>query len=71
VLASVTAAFLVADGSFYLLSGYFPEQSWSGYASHFAKYYPYYLIGTSVYVAIAALLHTAVHFGAREQARAR
>ncbi len=75
VLASVTAAFLVADGSFYLLSGYFPEQSWSGYASHFAVYYPYYLLGTSVYVAIAALLHTGVRavrpLGAGAQARAR
>ena len=71
VLASVTAAFLVSDGGFYLLSGYFPELSWNGYATHFARYYPYYLIGTSVYVAIAALLQTAVHFGAGAQARAR
>ena len=75
VLASVTAAFLVSDGSFYLLSGYFPELSWSGYVSHFAKYYPYYVIGTSVYVAIAALLRTGVRsvrpFGAGAQARAR
>jgi hypothetical protein len=71
VLASVTAASLVSDGSFYLLSGYFPELSWGGYATHFAKYYPYYLVGTSIYVAVAALLHTAVHFGAGAQARAR
>ena len=71
VLASVTAAFLVSDGSFYLLSGYLPELSWSGYASHFAKYYPYYLVGTSAYVAIAALSHAGVHFGAGAQARAR
>ena len=75
VLVSVTAAFLVSDGSFYLLSGYFPELSWGGYASHFAKYYPYYLVGTSVYVAVAALLHVGAHsvrpFGAAAQARAR
>jgi hypothetical protein len=57
VLASVTAAFLISDGSFYLLSGYFTDLSWSSYTSHFAKYYPYYLLGTSVYVALAALLH--------------
>jgi len=73
VLASATAAFLVSDGSFYLLSGYFPELSWSGYASHFAVYYPYYLLGTSVYVAIAALLHTGVRavrpLGAQARAR--
>ena len=71
VVASVTTAFFVSDGSFYLLSDYFPESSWSGYASHFAKFYPYYLIGTFVYVAVAALLHTGVRFGAGAQARAR
>jgi hypothetical protein len=75
VLASVTAAFVVSDGSFYLLSGYFPELSWGGYVSHFAKYYPYYLVGTSVYVAVAALLHIGVRsvrpLGAGAQARAR
>ncbi len=71
VLASVTAAFLVSDGSFYLLSGYLPELSWSGYASHFAKYYPYYLVGSSMYIAIAGLLHAAVRFGAGVQPRLR
>lgn len=75
VLTSLTAAFLISDGSFYLLSGYFPEFSWSEYASHFVKYYPYYLLGTSVYVALAALLHTGVRavrpFDAAAQARAR
>jgi mannitol-specific phosphotransferase system IIBC component len=38
-------------------------------------YYPYYLLRTSVYVAIAALLHTGVRavrpLGAGAQARAR
>jgi len=75
VLASVTAAFLVSDGSFYFLSGYFPELSWSGYAGHFATYYPYYLVGTAIYVAVATLLHVGVHsirpLGARVHVRAR
>lgn len=71
LVGSVTAAFLVSDGSFFLLSGYFAERSFSAYGSHFARYYPYYLVGTSIYVAIAAVLYAASRFSVGVQARLR
>ena len=53
----VSAAFLVSNGSFYLLSGYFTEMSWTEYAARMAKYYPPYLAGALLYMALAALVH--------------
>lgn len=57
LLAGISAAFLVSNGSFYLLSGYFSEMSWTEYAGRVAKYYPPYLSGALLYVALAALVH--------------
>ena len=53
----VSAAFLVSNGSFYLLSGYFTEMSWTEYAARMEKSSPPYLAGALLYVALAALVH--------------
>jgi len=69
LLGGVSAAFLVSNGSFYLLSGYFSETSWTEYAARVAKYYPPYLSGTLLYVALAALVHALVAARARSSQR--
>lgn len=68
VFAGVSAAFLISNGSFYLLSGYFPEMSWTEYGSRVAKYYPRYALSTAAYVLFVAGLHLLVtQVGARSQ----
>lgn len=68
IFVGVSAAFLISNGSFYLLSGYFPEMSWTEYASRVAKYYPRYTLSTAAYVLLAAGFHLLVaHVGARSQ----
>lgn len=52
LLAGVTAAFLISNGSFYLLSGYFPELSGSEYAARVARYYPRYALYAFLYAAL-------------------
>jgi hypothetical protein len=64
VLVSVAIAFAISNGSFYLLAGYFPEMSWSEYASGVAKYFPLYLGITCLYVALAAVVHALARAGA-------
>lgn len=49
LLAAVTMAFLISNGSFYLLSGKFPELSVVQYAERVAQYYPAYISATFVY----------------------
>ncbi len=53
-------AFLISNGAFYALSGYFPELSWTQYAGRVAKYYPSYVSDAFYYVAFAAFVHWAV-----------
>jgi hypothetical protein len=60
LLPGVTAAFLISNGSFYLLSGYFSGMGWLEYGARVAKYYPPYLSGALVYVALAACVHVLV-----------
>ena len=55
--AGVAVAFLVSNGSFYLLSGRFPELSWAQYAARVAKYFPPYAMSTFLYVLFAAAVH--------------
>ncbi len=53
------AYFAISNESFYWLSGYFANMSWSEYWTRTIKYFPWYLIWASVYVVgacIAALL---------------
>lgn len=57
LLAGASAAFLISNGSFYLLSGYFSGMSWTEYAARVATYFPPYLTGTLVYVILAAGVH--------------
>ncbi len=52
LLVGVTAAFLISNGSFYLLSGYFPELSGSEYAARVARYYPRHALSAFFYAAL-------------------
>ncbi len=68
VALGVSAAFLISNASFYLLSGYFPEMSWTEYASRVAKYFPPYASSAVAYIAFAAALHLLVtHASGRSQ----
>ena len=53
---SVTAAFLISNTSYYLLSGHIANTSLAQYAEGIAKYYPPYLSCTMLYLACAAML---------------
>jgi len=67
-LCAISVAFLVSNASFYLLSGYFPEMSWTEYASRVAKYFPRSLSTAAAYLFAAVLVHLAVvHTRARVQ----
>jgi len=57
---ATSAAFLISNGSFYLLSGRFPDLNWTQYAARVAKYYPPYTLDTFAYVLLAAGLHVLV-----------
>ncbi|MHB8741574.1 MAG: hypothetical protein ACYC9L_00475 [Sulfuricaulis sp.] len=54
-----SVAFLISNGSFYLLSGRFPTLSWVQYSERVIKYYAPYMTSTFGYVAFAAFLHWA------------
>ncbi len=56
-IVATSAAFLISNASFYLLSGRFPDLSWMQYAERVARYYPPYMLDTLVYVLFAAGLH--------------
>jgi hypothetical protein len=66
-----SVAFLISNGSFYLLSGPFPDLSWSQFAARAALYYWPYLSSAFAYVASIALVHALVvatmHAGGRGQ----
>ncbi len=49
LLMAGSMAFLISNGSFYLLSGKFPELSLVQYAQRVAKYYPAYISSTLIY----------------------
>lgn len=70
LLAGVSVWFLISNASFYLLSGYFTDMSWSEYAVRVAKYYPPYLWSASAYVAVAAFAHAFSVSRARASQRA-
>jgi hypothetical protein len=53
----VTVAFLISNGSFYLLSGRFPQMSVAEYSARVAKYFLPYAMSTFVYVMIATAVH--------------
>ena len=57
---STTVAFLISNGSYFLLSGNLAGMSLMQYAGGIAKYYPQYLFCTMLYLACAAALHIAL-----------
>jgi hypothetical protein len=54
---ATTAAFMISNGSFFLMSGRFAEMSAAEYAARVAQYYPPYLTGSLMYLALAAVAY--------------
>ncbi|HEY6096360.1 MAG TPA: hypothetical protein VIU93_15575 [Gallionellaceae bacterium] len=54
---ATSGAFLVSEGSFYLLSGRYGDMSVGEYASGAAQYYLPYLAGSLMYLALAAVVY--------------
>lgn len=52
LVISTTAAFLISNGSFYLLSGRYPDHSWAQYFERVGQYYPPYLSSAVIYVVV-------------------
>ncbi len=52
LIAAITFAFLISNGSFYLFSGRYPEPSLAVYLERAALYYPPYLIAPLMYSAV-------------------
>ena len=59
-LLASSIAFLISNGAFYTLSGRFTEMSVAEYAARVAKYYPSYVSGSLMYLALAAVIYIAV-----------
>lgn len=60
LLVSVSVAFLISDGSFYLLSGRFPDVSAAEYFAQAARHFPPYALHAALYVLLAAVVHAVV-----------
>lgn len=60
---STSIAFLISNGSFYALSGRFPDMSWTEYATRVAQYYPPYLMSAFVYAVAAAFVYALLSTG--------
>jgi cell division protein FtsW (lipid II flippase) len=56
-VVSVLVAFLISNGSFYLLSGHFTELSMAEYISRVARYLPPYLVTPLGYLSVIALFN--------------
>ena len=54
---ATTVAFLISNGSFYLFSGRFAEMTVAEYATRVANYYPSYVGGGLLYLALAAVIY--------------
>lgn len=55
--AAVSVAFVISNGSFYLLSGKFSDMSVAEYAARVAQYYVPYVTGALIYLLPAVLLY--------------
>lgn len=55
--SSASLAFIISNGSFYLISGHYAEPSWIEYLSRFKLYYPYYVISACTYIAAVSCVH--------------
>ena len=49
LVIATSSAFLISNGSFYLLSGRYAEGNWAEYIERFAMYYPPYMTSTLIY----------------------
>ncbi|NOR70260.1 MAG: hypothetical protein GQ532_11320 [Methylomarinum sp.] len=49
---ATTVAFVISNGSFYLLSGKFPDLNWVEYSTRVMQYYPPYLTATLIYAVV-------------------
>lgn len=49
---ATSTAFLFSNGSFYWLSGRYPNSNWAQYIERFAQYYPPYMSKTLLYVVV-------------------
>lgn len=49
---AASIAFLISNGSFYLLSGRYPDLSWGQYFSRVAMYYPPYVSSALLYIVL-------------------
>ena len=52
LVVSISLAYLISNGSFYLLSDKFSDLSWVDYTSRFMQYYPSYLKYSVFYVVL-------------------
>lgn len=57
---SVSVAFFISNGSFYWLSGRFPQANMAQYFDRVIQYYPSYLLSPVIYIVAALLLHFTV-----------
>lgn len=57
LLLTASAAFLISNWGFYFFSGRFGDMNWLEYAGQIARYFPLYVGGAFLYVALAATLH--------------
>lgn len=60
VVMGTSLAFVISNGSFYLLSNRFADMGWVEYATRVATYFPPYALSTLMYVFCVAALHAAV-----------
>lgn len=49
---ATSAAFLISNGSFYVLSGRYPDLSWGQYFARIAMYYPPYVSSALLYMVL-------------------
>ena len=59
---ATSVAFLISNGSFYLLSGYHAEPDWAEYWRGLGLYYPYYLTSALAYLAALAVIHVSLAY---------
>lgn len=60
LVLATTTAFVISNGSFYLLSGRIMDSTWSIYMEQFASYFPSYIFSTIAYVIFVYTLVTLV-----------
>jgi len=56
-LIATSVAFLISNASFFLLSGRYAEMSVAEYAGRVVQYYPPYLSGSLMYLALASVIY--------------